>query len=54
MRIAGKDISDECINCGNMLQCKLFVQGHGIRCERTNITEMIKCQIEHKEGRRKK
>ncbi len=53
MRIAGKDINDECINCGEMLQCELFRQGHGIRQIRANVTQMIKCQMEHRDKRNK-
>ena len=33
MRIAGKEINDECVHCGEILECKLFKQGHGIRQE---------------------
>lgn len=47
MRIYGKEIKDECSQCGKILECELFRQGHGIGCERTNISEMIKCQLEH-------
>lgn len=47
MRIYGKEIKDECSQCGKILECELFRQGHGIGCERTNISEMVKCQLEH-------
>ena len=53
MRIAGKEIKDECSHCGNILECELFRQGHGIKCERCNIAEMLKCQMKHKEWRMK-
>lgn len=52
MMIAGKNINDECIYCGDMLQCKLFKQGHGIRCKRENITEMVRCQMRHERERK--
>lgn len=54
MRIAGKEINDSCLECGEMLQCDLFKQGHGIRCERENVTKMLRCQIKREEERRKK
>ena len=53
MKIAGKEINDECQYCGDVFQCKLFLQGHGINQERSNITEMLKCQFEHRENRTK-
>lgn len=51
MKILGKEIKDECQNCGEILQCGLFRQGHGIKQERCNITEMLKCQFRHEEER---
>lgn len=51
MKIAGKEIKDECQYCGEILQCELFRQGHGIRQARTNIVEMVRCQIRHEEKR---
>lgn len=54
LRIAGRDISDECEYCGEILQCELFRQGHGIGRKRENITEMLRCQIERYEERRTK
>lgn len=51
MKVFGKEIKDECSQCGNILECELFRQGHGIKCERCNIAEMLKCQMKHKEGR---
>lgn len=53
MRIAGKEINDECQYCGNVLQCELFRKGHGIKRERESVVEMIKCQMEHRENRNK-
>lgn len=53
MKIAGKNIKDECQYCGEILQCELFRKGHGIKCERENVVEMIKCQLNHKEKRNK-
>lgn len=51
MKISGKEIKDECQYCGEILQCELFRQGHGIRQARTNIAEMVRCQIKHEEMR---
>lgn len=45
MKIYGKEITDECQYCGDVLQCELFLQGHGIKQERSNITEMFACQM---------
>lgn len=52
MLVGGKEISDECSQCGEILNCELFKQGHGIHQEeRTNITEMVVCQMKHREKR---
>lgn len=51
MRIAGKEINDECTHCGEILECELFRQGHGIRQERSNIAELFKCQMDHRRRR---
>lgn len=51
MKVAGKEIKDECQYCGEILQCMLFRQGHGIQQKRTNIAEMVRCQIKHMEMR---
>lgn len=51
MNVCGKEIKDECQYCGERLQCELFRQGHGIRQERSHITDMIKCQFGHEEKR---
>ena len=51
MRIAGKEINDECTKCGKFLTCELFRQGHGIRQERQNIAKMLSCQMKHEEKR---
>lgn len=42
MQIYGKEIKDECSKCGEVLQCELFLQGHGIKRDRENVTEMVK------------
>lgn len=47
----GKEIKDECANCGRILECELFRQGHGLKCERCNIAKMFECQIKHREKR---
>lgn len=46
-----ENINDECSTCGNRLECKLFVEGHGINQERTNVTKMIVCQMNHRRKR---
>ena len=51
MIIAGKEIKDECEKCGEILECELTRQGHGIGQERTNMTKMVACQMWHKEKR---
>lgn len=53
MKIMGKEINDECSKCGNILECELFRQGHGIKQERENIAKMIECQMKHREEREK-
>ena len=53
MQIVGKEIKDECSRCGNILECELFRQGHGIKQERENIAKMIECQMRHREEREK-
>ena len=49
MKIMGKEINDECSKCGNILECELFRQGHGIKQERENVAKMIECQMKHRE-----
>ena len=49
MEICGKEINDECSKCGNILECELFRQGHGLRQERENVAKMIECQMKHRE-----
>lgn len=53
MQIFGKEIKDECSVCGSVLECDLFKQGHGIKQERCNITELFACQMEHQKKREK-
>ena len=53
MQIFGKEIKDECSVCGSVLECELFKQGHGIKQERCNITELFSCQMEHQKKREK-
>lgn len=53
MKVGNKEINDECQYCGEILQCELLRKGHGIKCERENVTEMLKCQMEHRESRNK-
>ena len=51
MQIFGKEIKDECSKCGEVLQCELFLQGHGIKRNRVNVTEMVSCQMKHQKSR---
>ena len=51
MKIYGKEIKDECQYCGEVLQCELFLQGHGIKRDRENVTEMVSCQMNHQKKR---
>lgn len=51
MKVFGKEIKDECSKCGQILECELFRQGHGIKQERENITKMIACQMRHRQKR---
>lgn len=53
MQIMGKEIKDECQYCGNILDCELFRQGHGIKQKRSSIAEMFACQMEHQKKREK-
>ena len=48
IEVCGKEIKDECSHCGNILECELFRQGHGIKQERENIAKMIACQMKRK------
>lgn len=52
MKIGRKEITDECEKCGNIFECELFKQGHGIDCQRSNVTDMVKCQFEHLDNRK--
>lgn len=51
IEVYGKEINDECSKCGNILECELFRQGHGIKQERENIAKMIACQMKHRQKR---
>lgn len=51
MQVFGREIKDECSECGNILECELFKDGHGIDRERQNVSKMVMCQIKHKEKR---
>ena len=54
MKIGGKEINDECAKCGNVLECDLFLAGHGIKTERSRISEMVQCQLKHQTQREEK
>ena len=47
-----KDIKDECKDCGEIFTCELCKQGHGIKQERSNVSKMIGCQIDHRKKRK--
>lgn len=49
MKLSGVEIKDECERCGDVLFCKLTRQGHAIGQIRSNMTEMVKCQLRHKD-----
>ena len=51
IEVKGKRITDECQYCGEILDCKLFTSGHGINCDRNNVSEMVNCQMEHRSKR---
>lgn len=51
IEVCWKEIKDECSSCGQILECELFRQGHGIKQERENITKMIACQMRHRQKR---
>ena len=52
MKIYGREITDECSFCENILQCDLMKKGHGIGIsERENVGEMIDCQMNHYKDR---
>lgn len=53
IEVCGKEIKDECSKCGQILECELFRQGHGIKQKRENIAKMIACQMKHREEREK-
>lgn len=47
-----KDITDECSHCGELFTCELCRTGHGFKCERENVGQMVLCQIKHEEQRK--
>ena len=51
MKFGRKEIDDECTKCGLVFECDLFKTGHGIDCQRSNVTDMVKCQFEHLDKR---
>ena len=40
-------ITDKCSKCGEIFVCELCKQGHGIDKERTNVSQMVECQLKH-------
>lgn len=52
IKIANKEIKDECQYCGQILTCELCRQGHGIGRERENVSQMFRCQMRHEERRK--
>lgn len=53
MTIKGVKIWGECQYCEKILECKKVLNGMGIGREKTNVTEMIACQIDHEYERNK-
>lgn len=53
MKVGDKEINDECRYCGEIFNCELFQKGHGINHKRECVTDMIRCQMEHKDRRSK-
>lgn len=51
MEVHGKEIEGECSECGNVLQCELFLDGYGIQRERKNVAKMMPCRFEHRKKR---
>lgn len=49
MKFQGREIKDECSRCGSILDCELFLKGHGIGTEREHVADMLRCQFKHKE-----
>lgn len=43
--------SDICSQCGEIFTCELCKQGHGIKQERMNVSQMVLCQMAHEEKR---
>lgn len=54
IKIRGKEIKDECELCGELTVCPLFMDGHGFNGERKRISDMVRCQRDHKEKRMRK
>lgn len=54
MYVLGKKINDECQYCGEIFVCELFKQGHGIKQDRENVSDMVACQMKHRDKREKK
>ena len=51
IKIRGKEIKDECEFCGELTLCPLFMDGHGFNGERKRMSDMVRCQRDHKEKR---
>ena len=47
-----KDVQDTCKDCCEIFTCELCKQGHGIKQERSNVSKMIGCQIDHRKKRK--
>ena len=45
------ELKDECSKCGNIFICEVCRQGHGIKTERMNVSQMLMCQMAHEEKR---
>jgi len=51
IEVNGKKITDECEYCGELTECELFRDGHGIGRERCRMVELVVCQRKHKAKR---
>lgn len=47
MRLGNVYFEDECAHCGQVLECELCRDGHGVGRPRARMTEMVRCQFEH-------
>lgn len=51
MKLGGKEIHGACADCGEILNCELCRQGQGVGRPKSNIAQMIRCQMQHRRQR---